>query len=312
MCSRGISGVSMIVGVARKGLGRARTQHYSIARAEGLARRRWAERSAIGTPIVIHQMGKVASSSIRTGIRNAQPRRRVFQVHHLTDRSIAAEERTYRAAWKERPRINTHLLDSIHLQGLLKRDRLPTGALVLSLTRDPMAQRVSSFFQSMQFRDPAIFRRIGTEPLDRLVERAIEGFWEPGWWHEPRLQRFFNDEFTEAWGVDVFATPFDRQHGWTEYPHPRFRVLVMRFEDIDVDVLNGLVGGERFELPHRLDVSKRSYGELRRLFAERLGASRGYLDEAFGNPSVTHFYDAAEITEFRRGWEPGTREPRRH
>jgi hypothetical protein len=254
-------------------------------------------------PVVVHQMGKVGSSSVVAAVRAADPDRPVFQVHHLLPASIADQEALYRSTFSSRRRIDGHLVDSIVVRRALAEGRLSDGTVVVTMVRDPMAQRYSAFFQTLSFRMPDLDERLRTQRPSELANDVLAQFNGPGWWHKDRIGAFFREEFVLAWGIDVFATPFDARRGWRHYPGD-FPALLIRFEDLSAGGIVALSAtvNEKLELPLLQESAKKPYAELMSNVRSRLELSRAYLDRTYESDAVRHFYSDEQLRGFRELW----------
>jgi hypothetical protein len=282
------------------------SRHYRLARWSGLHSRRAADARSTRPPIVVHQMGKVGSTAVTAAIGQEFPDRTVYQLHHLSAEALCSEEQLYAEGFRQRRRIDGHLLNSLYVRRELDRGRLPASTPIISLVRDPMAQRYSSFFQTLPFRVPDLERRVRTEDPKTLAQVIAGQFLGDGWWHDDRIATFFHKDFEPAWGIDVFGHPFDQDQGWQTYEFDARRAFVMRYEDLSRDGMTGLasfLGVEALQLP-RLQVSAdKYYAGLQSRVRRELVLDESYLDRAYATPEVEHFYSPQAIGQFRAKWE---------
>lgn len=262
-----------------------------IAYAVAKSRHRWTKRRRHGAPIVVFSMAKTGSSAIIAGLRGAGFDD-LHHVHDLDPEFLAKEEPDYR--WSGRP---WRIWDA---QQLLRRPPTTTSPWrVVSIVRDPIAQKVSAFFQ------PAIRR--GYLHEDATVDSLRASFGD-------RLDHpnvgWFETHLAPALGIDVYASKFDPDRGYEIIRTPSVRLLLLRCEDLDVapEALAELLSLDRpIEIP-RVNVSaEKEYADLYRAFNRVLRPTPAQVERTYASRLVQHFYSSDEITRFRSVWatKPG-------
>lgn len=260
---------------------------YSLAR----QRHRWSKRGRSGAPIVVFSMAKTGSSAVSAGLRDAG----LDDVHHVHDLDpdfLENEEAEYR--WSGRP---WRIWDA---QQLLHRPPTPISPWrVVSIVRDPIAQKVSAFFQ------PAARR--GYLHTDATVDSLMARFCD-------RLDHlnvgWFESHVAPALGIDVYSFGFDPQRGYQIIRTPSVQLLLLRCEDLAVapKALAELLGVERPIAIPRVNVgAEKDYGDLYRSFISALRPSPAVVERAYSARLVQHFYSRAEIDRFREHWLGGAR-----
>jgi hypothetical protein len=255
---------------------------YSVAK----TRHRLRKRRDRGVPNVVFSIAKSGSSAIAAAMRDVGVGP-VFQVHDLDPDFLAAEEDDYR--WSGRPWRNWDA------QCLLS--RLPTTDArwhVVSLVRDPIAQRASAFFQPGE--------RLGYLNADSTVDSLMARFGDdleqlPLDWFESHVEAHL--------GIDVYASEFDTEKGYDIIKTPTASLLLLRCEGLDAAprALAELFELDRLVPVHHVNVgSEKPYGELYSAFVSALKPSREVLDRAYSSRMVRHFYSPDEIARFRDVW----------
>lgn len=295
----------MTPAVVKRTIRASMARSYPFARAVGMSQRIYAARGATEPPVVIHQMGKVGSTSVRDGIAQACPGRTVYQIHHLTQSALHDEEALYRSVYSERRRIDGHLLDGLFVRSQLDRNRLPSGTVVISMVRDPMAQLLSAFFQTMPFRMPGFDEAARERPAEAFAEELAHQFVGQGWWNDNRIRQFFRTQFQPVWGVDVFSLERDQSNGTFRTMVGARSFVIVRFEDLADrarTVLGDSVGVSDLPLPRRQVSADKTYGPLVALVRRSALVDDAYLDRAYESPEVRFFYSDDEIDLFRERW----------
>lgn len=235
-------------------------------------------------PVLIYQMGKVGSSSVREMLERAGVR----NIHvHLISRSARIREAAFRRKMEDGvpPHIYKGGIVDWWLHNTAKQVR------VITLVRDPVASHISGEFELAHvtgFPAGNVQRSV-----DRLV-RDLEGgaLDEPFGW--------FESEFSPTVELDFFAHPFDREAGWTRITTPRFDILALTLERLDAlstTVLSEFVGTDLQPQVARQRTDD-VYGEVKR----RVKLSAATLDRIYEHRRVQHFYSAARREQFRARW----------
>ncbi len=244
-----------------------------------------------GTPIVIFAMSKTATTAIYHALLSRVPNP-VLKTHMVLPESLKVAEHYYRKTDLDaRPR---HLFDGFYLSSHLPTPRDPWT--IITVVRDPIARAVSDFFQSAErmarSRDPAVMRG-ELERYARLTEI-------------PRALNWFETEFEPVTGIDVYACPFDHSRGYQIIEAPNARVLVLRYESMQIApaALREFLGlSDALEMATENVGSTKGYGDLYAAVLSDSPLSSQTFDEAYRSRLVRHFYRPHEVEAFRRQWE---------
>jgi hypothetical protein len=99
-------------------------------------------------PVLIYQMGKVGSSTIKKSLAALESDRPVYQIHHLTEETIAKAEAGYGSILKSSFPRTKHLLWSRYLLAVKSKELAGPPWKLITLVRDPLAVCISGFFFS--------------------------------------------------------------------------------------------------------------------------------------------------------------------
>jgi hypothetical protein len=118
---------------------------------------------------------------------------------------------------------------------------------------------------------------------------------------------WFNSQLAAVTGIDVLREPFEPTRGWGIYEEGRFRILLIRFEDlarVAPDALQRFFSLESpLSLVHRNQGSTKRYASLYRLFRTSADIPPHILDMAYESDLARHFYTEDERMAFRSAWE---------
>lgn len=285
---------------ARLGVREAMFRWYPTA--EAFARfRAWRRTRGGRQPLLVYQMGKVASTSVARSLEAAgyDP---VFQIHTLTEDGIGTIRARYRRHWAA-DIGGWHLWYAQHARRLVA--RRSTQWTVVTMFREPVARNVSAFFQSAELRHRA--------DLDRLLARVDEPDL-PATLTEDFLRlyedhdlgvRWFDDELRAVFGVDVYARPFPHDVGWQVLESPRARVLLIRFEDmrrVFPEAIDALLGCGPLELRSENVSEGKRHGSVYRRMVDEGRLPDDYLDRMYSSRYARHFYTDEERAAFRARW----------
>ena len=244
--------------------------------------------------VVIFQMGKVGSQSIKSLMKQSYGHRYV---------------------------LHNHIYDSAEIF----RDEGKKLSLV-ALTRMPLDHAVSVFFQAFHliilkpsyphrhFHFPRLYKAILSGPLQRLLDGnltldELRGLFLNEFEYDASTfsgYRWFDDQIKEPFGIDVYAKSF-AEDGYEEYRNGGTRLLVMKYELDDLVKLRLL--GDFFklwvpwEMPRVNETDRHpNLGELYRRFKREVKLPKEYVERACESRYFKHFYTPAEIEQQRRKW----------
>ena len=245
-----------------------------------------------GQPILVHQMGKVASTAIAETIETATDRP-VYHLHFLSRDGINFAATTYRDNWGVGG-LPWHVFEATHVRRQLQR----RGKWdVITVVRDPVAKNISGFFQiaKLQYHlDPA------TMTVDELRKHYLETYDE----HDRPLN-WIDHEIDAVFGADVYAQPFPTEVGWQLVEEERARVAIIRYEDLAQaasPAIKELLGLEVGQLVAANKTTNKAYGANQAALTESLVLPPAYLDMMYESKYATHFYSAEERATMRARW----------
>ena len=263
--------------------------------------------------MLIHQMGKVGSTSVSASLRAAGVRDEIaiYQTHFLSDegmafvRDVAIKGRggwdslpaTGKKIYMRRPMLLEKIQEARDGDGRIK---------VITLVRDPVATNVSGYFHNFEWWPDeltAAARRGDPDILDRLLTNFLANY--P---HRMPLQ-WFDMEIKTVFDVDVFAEPFDRELGYHIYNGRYTDMVLIKLEQLNdraEAVFKQFLTLDHFELVSTNLGEEKWYSPLYNRFKKWVSLPDSYLDELYQSEYTTHFYAPDEVAAFRRRWKVAT------
>ena len=244
-------------------------------------------------PVLIYQMGKVGSSSIHWSLKVAG----YFATHlHSLDVEwlLPYFSPGVQTTIKKELAPNWHWLRRNIIQPQKK-------TRIIALSRDPVAINLANFFHNLDL-------NTGTQNAhDNLTVSEI---------HETYLEnqeplyaymfRWFDEEYKQHLGIDVFQHAFDRETGFSRINRGPYEVLILKLEMSDSEktrIIADFLGIDQFELVSRNVAADKLYAATYSDFKKQVKIPGKVLDWVYSSPLATHFYTPEEIGKFRAIWE---------
>lgn len=240
--------------------------------------------------IIVHTVGKVASSSIyaaaKAFVKNAQ----VFHTHSLNEKrleSVASKMATHGKT------LNGHVKDSCEVIPLLKK-KAPLK--VISLVRDPIARDISAFFENAEMfgvdknRLPPI-----EEMCDRFLKRNLRF----------SLDEWFENEFCNIFNINLFSHLFPRRIGWYCFESDNIDFLIMKAELHDrtkESVLRAFLNRPDLALSRKNEMSLKFNSEYYGKFKDHIKGKLVNRLACYDSQYVKYFYTNGELEAFRSCW----------
>lgn len=245
----------------------------------------------IRNPIVVYQMGKVGSSSVFYGLTALKLDVPVYHLHILND--FDEMEDIMRHVDPDRD-VGPRMLNKGRQVRAEMAEQPRQMWDFISLVRQPIPRQLSAFFESATFIFPNFEERLKSQDLTvpELVDFFLNEYLDewPLWWFEKQMQAPF--------GIDVYATPFDRARGYQFYRHGNVRMLLMRLEDLNrvaAPAMSDFLKIPNFQLVHTNVGETKYYSELYREFLKQVRLPSAYVEKWNGSRVARHFYSEQEL-----------------
>ena len=271
-------------------------------------------------PILVYQMGKVGSSSIRNSlfrcrdprtrlvlmshefypVRNRDPRRIQVEPEFRTD--ILREMDHDRQVFDRltlRQKLGLRLREKYYSEMIYRSYVRPGHPLrVITLVREPVANNISMFFQ-------LIDQYLGTslENCDLSMDQMIHVFLER--YLHSRPLTWLDAELKTTLGVDVYQYPFPQSRGYQMIRANQVSLLVLKCEIDDrakSAALAEFLGVDDFEIVRSNVTSRKPYAEQYAEFKRRIRVPDTLLERMYESKYARFFYSEEERARFRAQW----------
>ena len=256
--------------------------------------------------VVIYQMGKVGSSTVKHSLKDLNLPINLYHVHALTQKRLNWLQKTYRHASKVRGKavIHDHLVEGIYLRNQLNRNTQQNWK-VITLIRDPVARNISTFFQSLNIFFPEWVKEHNNsqEDINDYVKQMIKLFLSKAD-HQLPLNWFKN--FLEpVFGIDVYKQKFPISKGYEIYKNGEVELLLIKLENLDnyaSVAFKDFLGIDNFKLKKANITSEKEESQAYSKFKKLIKFPESYLEEMYSSQFVQHFYSQNEIDQLMLKW----------
>lgn len=271
-------------------------------------------------PILIYQMGKAGSSSLRNSLfRCRDPRTKLvlmshefFPIRHRDIQQlefdneyrdavlaeIAHDEETHRKA-SSLGRMGRKFREKFYTEKIYKNYVEPgRRAKVITLIREPIAGNISMFFQLL---DRYTGKQTDSHQLD--TDELIQIFLER--YLHARPLSWFDVEFRSTLGIDVYNHPFPHERGYDSFCAGPLDVLVIKSEisdDVKTRVISKFLDVDQFQLVSSNRGADKNYAEAYARFRRSIRIPPRLLDFMYESKFARHFYSSDERRALRARW----------
>ena len=227
------------------------------------------------SPLIVYQMGKVASATIYHSLINSYP-------------GIVLHTHTFGSDdWNWQ-------VSEVYKHSMIEKKPLK----VISLTREPISRNISAFFQNYRKYTGESFSK-SNYSIEELIQLFLDKFdhFEPLIWFDKHIKSIFD--------IDVYNSNFP-DCGFATYSKNNIQLLVIRSEINDTQKKNAIC--EFLELPNFEIIPKnvgtnRVYATTYRSFVNTIKLSDDYIDEMLNSRYATYFYSQEFIEQSKTKWK---------
>ena len=271
-------------------------------------------------PILIYQMGKVGSSSIRNSLfRNQDPRTRLVLMSHeyfpIRNRDLdrIAIEPEYRDMLARETAHDQHVYDQFPLRkrlGWRFREKFYAERIykswvcsqrllrVITLVREPIANNISMFFQIIN-QYLGADREVSDYGIDELIDVFLENYMHS------RPLTWLDAEIKTNFSIDVYQHSFPTDRGYTVISRGRVSLLILRCElddRVKAQAIADFLDLDKFDIVRSNVASEKDYASQYAEFRQRIKIPPALLDQMYNSKFARHFYSSEEREKFHAHW----------
>jgi Putative capsular polysaccharide synthesis protein len=257
--------------------------------------------------ILVHQMGKVGSSTIIQSLEKSSYDSPVFHTHILNpiqlkskiDRylSIRSEKGIKKVTW-----VMGHLATSKVLSPIIQKESGRRAWKIITLVREPVGRNISAFFQN----------------IDAYFDDFIESYNRGTLNNKEISEKFFNEfkhniplewldlEIKDVFGIDLYQHEFPKTKGYSiQSSEDGIDCMVIRIEDLNrchKDAFRDFLGIQDFTLVKENIGDTKDYSDIYKSFLKEITFPDWYLERMYSSKYAKHFYSDVEIQKLCKRW----------
>jgi hypothetical protein len=243
-------------------------------------------------PVLVYQMGKVASMTI-TETLSSNKDFCTFHVHRLDPENIARFYKN-RKGWSNVEQVRNRL------EPLIYNKIIKPGfkAKIITLFREPISRNVSSYFHSLDF----VWNMEKAHEKVSL-DKLIEGFFDKHIHYIPI--KWFDYEFKPVLGINIYDYEFPKDLGYLQIKKDPYEALIMRY-DLDDKIKESCIAkfiGQNIPIVLPKNVGEvKDYGAVYKQFLSSITFPESYVNEMLDSQYARHFYSTQEIDKYKNKW----------
>jgi hypothetical protein len=243
-------------------------------------------------PVLVYQMGKVASSSIYSSLKRTKAID-AFHVHRLNPENISLvrEEHVRRGDSPPNEQEGIYLYEKV-----IRPRKKPVK--IISLVREPVGRNISAFFQNLQSFE-GMANAHSFVDTNQLIENFLQRYN-----HDVPLT-WFDIELHATTGIDIYQHSFPHQQGYCVIKAYPYDLLIIR-HDLDdrqkEKCIAKFLGIDSFYISRANEAMTKEYADAYRKFIDAIKVPTEYVDRMLSSKYAQHFYSQEERQAIYRKW----------
>jgi len=243
-------------------------------------------------PVIVYQMGKVGSLSIKNSLEKAgiNP---LFHVHRMNPVNIQ-EVRAQYMLRNQKPQDESVGFCLYKEIGLRKKK-----AKIISSFREPISRNISAFFQNFEI----ISHKQNIKDNVNIHELILE-FLSKYPHHVPL--HWFDIELEKVLDINVYAYPFPKDRGYLVIRKNNIDLLLLKLEVPDTIkelAISEFLQIDDFHLLKKNIGEEKEYSNVYQNFKRSIKLPSDYVDYMMNSKFTRHFYTNSEIFKFQNIWQ---------
>ena len=253
-------------------------------------------------PILIYQMGKVGSSTIKKSLELSNLSNAIEQVHFLSWSYIETLENEY---LKQNKPVPSHITLGKLLRQQIDQSSGKVRFKIVTLVRDPIARDISDVFQNIQRDIPYIVNLNHKQAVDEILGHILGILYQFDETTDYACT-WFDKEIKNVFQFDIFSYPFDKHKGYQIFSTQNADILVLRLENLTTChkiAFHEFLGLENFTLLAENQGKKKWYSDVYDHLLEKIDIPDSVLNKIYNSRYAKHFYTEYERIAFRKKWQ---------
>ena len=116
---------------------------------------------------------------------------------------------------------------------------------------------------------------------------------------------WYDDEFKNKLGIDIFEQPFDKEKGYTIYKKGSVEIFLYRLENLNSleSEMQSFIGRDDFKLLHTNNAEEKNISFIYKELKEKHQFPKGYIKLYYDdNERMDYFYTKEEQRQFLEKW----------
>ena len=253
-------------------------------------------------PILIYQMGKVGSSSIRKSLQNLNLQNPIAYIHYLSWSSIQSVEQYYLK--QSTSEVPSHIQFSKEVRKMIDQFLGKIRFKIISLVRDPVARDISSTFQNIEIGLPQLLNMDTQKATDEVITYLVNAFKKFDE-SQDEVCTWFDNEIRDIFQFDIFSIPFNTSRGYQIYSTLYSDILVIRLENLIEccqEAFYKFLGIQNFSLLNENTGKKKWYADIYQKTLSEIIIPEKILKKIYQSRFSKHFYTDLERSNFIQKW----------
>ena len=234
-------------------------------------------------PVVIYQMGKVGSISIRDSLRQFHLNPLHLHRYYWTNNERNLSPR--HLFWKTKYNIT--------LDSYLKKDKVK----IITIFRDPLSRNISSYFENLDvYFSKKEMKHLDFDTLKDTFNNDFRFHITPNTW--------FDQELYRKTGINIFDKAFQQTEGYVTIEKENISLFACTTDKINAleKELGEFLNISNFKIQHENSGTDKWYSDLYKEFKNRYKPSEDMLNLLYDSDTIKYFYSAKSINKLRSKW----------
>ncbi|MEA5575033.1 putative capsular polysaccharide synthesis family protein [Anabaena sp. UHCC 0451] len=237
-------------------------------------------------------MGKVGSSTIYTTLDTELKVANIVHVHYLSRKWLETRD----------PSISDNHPSVKQAKQIQKLKSTPGKHFkIISIVRDPIAKKVSGFFQNPHLYGLTQQELLTISPYDAcdLIVKNRMKFYDAVEW--------FEQEFAEFTGIDIYQQSFNHSEKQQFIAGKNLDVMILRLEDFK-DNETILLNLQKFidfpiqKITNANVTEEKPFAALNKQVVDMIKFPDDFVNDIYASKYCQHFYTQTEINKFKIKW----------